>query len=213
MLLSTHSFPPTMATFFRAATVDDCLAIAQLFQIASDGVSNYIWHTLQPEYPGLTPLEIGATRYANSDSVFSYKNVILAEQDGCISGMMLTFPIAQSAEEPDTPETVMPEESEEPDVMAPYALEKPNTWYICALAVFPELRGQGIGSQFLRLAHQQAAQRGFQELSLLCFEQNEGALRLYNRNGFQESDRTPVVPHPLIHYTGDLILMTAPVQA
>jgi ribosomal protein S18 acetylase RimI-like enzyme len=209
---AADSTPPIS---FRAATVKDCYTMAQLFQIAADGVVDYIWHTLEAEYPGLTPLQIGATRYANPDSLFSYKNAIFAEQKGEITGMMLTFPIEPAgAEAAATPpsEFPAPKDSAEPDVLAPYALEKPDTWYICALAVFPEFRNQGIGTQFIQQAHHQAAARGYRELSLLCFEQNTGAARLYRRLGFQEVDRVPVVPHPLIHFTGDLLLMTAPVQ-
>jgi ribosomal protein S18 acetylase RimI-like enzyme len=48
-------------------------------------------------------------------------------------------------------------------------------------------------------------------LSLLVFEQNTGAVKLYEREGFHEVDRAAVVPHPLIYHTGDVILMTAPV--
>lgn len=197
-------------TMFRSATLDDCNTIAQLFRIASDGVSDYIWSTLVDEYPGLTPSQIGAKRYANPHGLFSYKNCALAEQNGETIGMMLTFPIAEP-EEPKTPQISVQSEPSEPNVLAPYNLEVPGTWYICALALFPMFRGRGIGTQFLQLAHQQAAERGFAELSLLCFEQNAGALKLYQRNGFAEIDRAPVVPHPLIHHTGDILLMTAPV--
>ncbi|GAB4446174.1 MAG: GNAT family N-acetyltransferase [Cyanobacteria bacterium J069] len=199
---------------FRNAIADDSMTIARLFQIASDGVVDYIWQTQQPQYPGLTPLQIGATRYADPDNVFGYKNCVIAEQNREIVGMMTSFPIAPTAAESDTSLesslAVAAELSGDPDVLAPYNLEAPGTWYICALAVFPEFRGRGIGSQLLKLAHQQAAEKGFQELSLLCFEQNAGALRLYQRNGFQERDRTAVVPHPLIHFTGDLLLLTTP---
>ena len=52
-----------------------------------------------------------------------------------------------------------------------------------------------------------AQQLGFAELSLLSFEQNEGATALYLRLGFEIVARSPVVPHPLIHHTGDLLLM------
>lgn len=203
-------------TKFRSATIDDCYTIAQLFRIASDGVSDYIWSTLTSEYPGLTPLEIGAKRYTNEESLFSYKNCVIAEQDKQPVGMILTFPIAaiEDSAKPDAEDAIAESElnSSEPDVLAPYNLEAPGTWYICALAMFPEFRGQGIGTQLLAIAHQQAAARGFSELSLLCFEQNSRALKLYQRNGFREIDRTEVVPHPLIHYTGDILLMTAPVQ-
>jgi ribosomal protein S18 acetylase RimI-like enzyme len=48
---------------------------------------------------------------------------------------------------------------------------------------------------------------GFAVLSLLVFEQNRRAVALYHRLGYREVDRRPVVPHPLIHHTGDVILM------
>jgi ribosomal protein S18 acetylase RimI-like enzyme len=199
---------------FRAATISDCYKIAELFQIASDGVSNYVWSTLTDDYPGLTLLEIGAKRYANEESLFSYKNCVIAENDREVMGMMLTFPIdyqtSQMEELTTVPVAEPSAEVSQLDVLAPYGLEAPGTWYICALALFPEYQGKGLGTQFLFLARQQARQRGYEELSLLCFEQNEGALRLYKRNGFKAIDRTPVVPHEMIHYTGDLLLMTSP---
>ncbi len=201
-----------LAAPFRAATVDDCYAIAQLFSIASDGVTDYVWDTLKLEYPGLTPLEIGATRYANPDSLFSYKNCVMVAPAGQAIGMMVTFPTEPApANLVNQPENTPSAGATEPDVLAPYSLEAPGTWYICALALFSEFRGQGLGSQFLAIARQQAQEKGFTELSLLCFEQNTGALRLYLRNGFREIARTAVVPHPLIHYTGDVLLLTAPV--
>lgn len=56
---------------FRPATVADCPTLARLMQIASDGVTDYIWSTLQEDYPGLTPLEIGAKRYADPTGLSS----------------------------------------------------------------------------------------------------------------------------------------------
>lgn len=218
---------------FRAATVDDCRKIAELYQFASDGVTNYVWSTLTSEYPGLTPIEIGTLRYANEQSLFGYKNCVVVEQNNQVISMMVTFAtepeavpgIAENQLEVNRSEVNRPEvnqsevnqsevksTAEELDVLAPYNLEAPDTWYICALALFPDFRGQGVGSQFLSIAHQQAAERNFSELSLLCFEQNTGALKLYERNGFKVIARTPVVPHPLIRHTGDLLLMTTPVR-
>ena len=64
----------------------------------------------------------------------------------------------------------------------------------------------------LELARQQAYQRGLEELSLIVFEQNAGAKRLYERHGFREVDRRPVIPHELIRYKGDALLMVAGVR-
>lgn len=198
---------------FRSATIDDCYKIAELFDIASDGVAKYIWSRLAPDYPDLTLIEIGAKRYASDQSVFSYKNCTVAERNGEVIGMMVTFPIPDSEESKDNVDTTpkSAEPASEPDVLAPYSLEAPGTWYLCALALFSEYRGQGLGTQFLSIARQQAQEKGFKELSLLAFEQNTRVVKLYERNGFKVVDRSAVVPHPLIHYTGDLLLMTTSV--
>lgn len=186
---------------FRPATIEDCYDIARLFKIASGGVAEYTWTTMQVDYPGLTPIEIGERRYASDKTVFSYKNSVVASRDDQVMGVLVTFPIADEVDEP----------SEMDQVLAPYSLEAPGSWYICAMAFFPEFRGQGLGTKLLAIARGQAQDRGFSELSLLVFEQNPGAVRLYERNGFKIVDRAAVVPHKLIHYTGDVLLMTAPV--
>lgn len=46
----------------------------------------------------------------------------------------------------------------------------------------------------------------------MVFEQNAGAKRLYERHGFREVARRPVVPHESIRYTGDALLMVADVR-
>ncbi|MEL6384996.1 MAG: GNAT family N-acetyltransferase [Cyanobacteria bacterium J06626_18] len=201
----------TTLTTFRPATQKDCPTIARLIQIASDGVCDYIWNTLTDDYPGLLPIEIGAQRYAEADGNFSYCNCTLAIAGGVIQGLMMAFPIPP-ADSTAPPEPPAANGAIAPDVLAPYALEQPNSWYICALAMFAEFRCQGIGTQFLDLATHQAKMQNLPELSLLCFEQNVGAARLYERYGFQTVNRAPVVPHPLIHYTGNILLMTKSVS-
>jgi hypothetical protein len=44
---------------------------------------------------------------------------------------------------------------------------------------------------------------------LICFERNEGAMRLYRRLAFAEIARRTVVVHPALHYhEGDAVLLT-----
>lgn len=203
-----------LKTRFRAATVNDCPKIAQLFSIASGGVADYIWSTLQADYPSLSLMEIGTKRYAEDQTDFSYRNVVVVECDDVI-GMMMTFPVqASKAKSERNAEVANNSEGSlsETNVLAPYyrlKLKALETWYIGGLALFPEFRVQGIGTQLLYIARQQAQEQGFTELSLLAFEQNERALKLYKRNGFKVIECTVVVPHELIHYTGNVLLMTA----
>ena len=73
--------------------------------------------------------------------------------------------------------------------------------------MLPEYQGRGMGTRLLSLAEQHVAEKGFQKLSLIVFEQNMGAKRLYERLGYTEVAREPIFPHPLIRYTDDALLM------
>ena len=190
---------------FRAATAEDSRKIAELFSISSDGVVNYVWMTLASEYPGLEPVEIGAIRYASEEGNFSFTNCVLAEREGAVIGQLCTYPVAPAGAGGPDGEPVDP-------VLEPYArLDVPDTLYISSLALLEGFRGMGLGTRMISIARDQARERGLDALSLLVFEQNAGALKLYEREGFREVDRAAVVPHPLINRTGDVILMTAPV--
>jgi ribosomal protein S18 acetylase RimI-like enzyme len=187
---------------FRPAKREDSRRIAELFRISSDGVVDYVWMTLASEYPGLEPIEIGAIRYAREEGNLSYTNCVVAEREGTVIGQLCTYPVESSAEDPDEP--VDP-------VLEPYGrLEMPGTLYISSLALLDGFRGMGLGTRMISIARDQARERGFDALSLLVFEQNTSAVKLYEREGFREVDRATVVPHPLINHTGDVILMTAP---
>ncbi len=185
------------AVIIRPAAKADCRTIARLYSISSDGVADYIWTRLAA--PGEDIIEVGQRRYEREDSVFSYRNCTVAVVDDEIIGMLVAFPMhvdrGSLSEETDP-------------VLAPYSvLEEDNSYYICGMAFFPPYRGHGLGTRFLKLAEVQALEKGLPKLSLIVFDQNEGAKRLYLRQGYREVARQPVVPHPLIHYTGDALLM------
>ena len=188
----------------RPATPDDCRRIAELFRVSSDGVADYVWSQLQPDHPGASLVEIGARRYAREKTAFSYQNCLVAEHCGAVIGMMHAF-VIEPGDEPAPAGEVDP-------VLRPYAeLEQPGSLYISALAVVPPHRGQGLGRRFLAAARERARRLGCPALSLICFDQNRDAKRLYKREGFMVIERRDVVPHPLIHAAGTALLMTSPI--
>lgn len=181
----------------RKAVKSDAREIAKLFLIASDGLAEYIWSRLQP--PGMDLLDVGEARYARENTVFSYENCVMAERDREIAGMMHCHP-----------ETDPPEEVRITDpVLQPYLeLELGDSLYISGIAVYENHRGSGIGTELMHWAFAHARALGLSKVSLICFERNEGAMRLYRRLGFSEVDRRAIVPHPSLHYRdGDAILM------
>ena len=93
-------------------------------------------------------------------------------------------------------------------ILIPYEkLEEDNSFYICGVAVYGQYRGKGAGTAFMDIAEIKAGELGLKKLSLIVFEQNTGAKKLYKNLGYSEVAREQVVPHPMIHYTGDAILM------
>ena len=189
----------------RPARPDDCRRIAELFRISSDGIAGYVWSTLRDDYPGLALIEIGERRYARENTAFSYENCLVAEQDGAVIAMLHAFVIA-ALEGPSSHADVDP-------VLRPYAeLEVPGSLYISGLAAASEHRGQGLGTRLLIAARERARRLGCGALSLICFAENAGARRLYEREGFTVVDRRAVVRHPMIHASGEALSMTAPVH-
>ena len=186
---------------FRPADPSDSRIIAELFRHSSGGVADYIWRQLAE--PGESLLDVGERRYAREDTPFSYQNCIMAVRQGNIVGMMHAFLMEASEDQPD-PEPADP-------VLQPFAeLEVPNSLYISSMSVFPAFRCCGVGSELLALACAEARADGINRLSLLVFEQNQGAVKLYERSGYRVAARRTVVPHELIRYTGEVLLMVAP---
>ena len=201
---------------FRKARREDCLRIAELFNVAGAGVPEYVWTTMAADFPGLSPLEIGEQRYAREDILFSYRNTVVAEIDGEVVGILVAFPIEVEDEVPDSgssePAAEVGADRDEPDIMAPFhELEVPGSYYVCAVALLPEYRNRGLGTRFMDIARQAACDGGFTTLSLIAFEQNPKAVKLYEKLGFRTVDSRPLIPHTLIRYTGKALLMAADV--
>jgi ribosomal protein S18 acetylase RimI-like enzyme len=179
----------------RPARKSDCRRIAELYRISSDGVADYIWTKLSR--PGEDILEVGRRRYEREGTPFSYENCKMVEVKGAVVGMLVAFPMKVDRDYKETD-----------PVLVPYSLlEEDESYYVCGMAVDEGHRGKGVGTALLDEAERTCRQMGFKKLSLIVFEQNVKARRLYERVGYVERQRHPVVRHPLIHYTGDALLM------
>jgi ribosomal protein S18 acetylase RimI-like enzyme len=193
-----------MGVRLRAVRPGDCRRIAELFRISSDGIADYIWSGLQADHPGRSLLEIGELRYRREATAFSYQNCVVAERAGEVVGFLHAY-ATEAAAGPAAAAGIDP-------VLRPYyELEAPGSLYISGLALLPPVRRQGVGTRFLAAGRERARNLGCPELSLICFTQNTGARRLYERQGFSVVDRRAIVPHPMIHATGEALLMTAPI--
>ena len=184
------------AITYRPAARQDARRIAELYSVASDGISDYIWS--KQAKPGDNLLDIGQQRYERRNTDFSYENCLVAEaENGGVVAVLLAY--------------VMQEDNdyvEADPVLKPYwLLEEPGSFYIAGLAVDAAWRRRGIARILMQMAEEKCREKQLAKMSLIVLEGNRIAHDFYRRLGYQETMRKTIVPHPLIHYTGDAMLL------
>lgn len=170
----------------RDARRRDCAELAELVDIAGEGLPFYHWQQIAA--PGQDPRDVGRERAARETGGFSYRNGAVAELDGNIAGALIGYPVAAE------PEAVDPANT--PAMWVPLLeLESlaAGTWYINTVAAFPQARGLGIGSRLMQWAEQRARQCDLGGVSLIVSDANRDARRLYERLGYTEVARRPMV--------------------
>jgi GNAT superfamily N-acetyltransferase len=96
---------------------------------------------------GETARDVGQRRARREEGSFSYRNAIIAEEDGRPAACLIGYAL------PDAPEPIGYDTM--PAMFVPMQeLENlaPGTWYVNVLAAYPEFRGRGIGAGLLALA-------------------------------------------------------------
>jgi ribosomal protein S18 acetylase RimI-like enzyme len=185
----------------RPATPRDCLAIAELAQIAGDNIPGHFWAGLQR--PGQSLLDTGAEQASSETANFSYRNATLACHGDEVAAMVLAYRLPAAAdnnEDPnDYPEFVRP--------LIELELCVPESFYVNMLAAYPRFRGQGHGSDLMAEVERQAHAAGCELISIEVFEINQGALRLYQRLGYQIIERRPMIASAYLP-AGDVLLLT-----
>jgi ribosomal protein S18 acetylase RimI-like enzyme len=84
----------------------------------------------------------------------------------------------------------------------------PGTWYVNVLAVRPHFRHLGLGTKLLAFADQTGRALGKRGMSVIVSDANPGAPRLYERCGYREAARRPIVKEDWQNEGRDWVLMT-----
>lgn len=171
---------------YRLATADDALAMAELVNIAGEGMPLYLWSNMAGE--GISPWEVGEQRAQRESGGFSFRNTVLHEVGGKVVAGLIGYPLAEEPEPTDydeLPPMFVPLQQLE-DMVA-------GTWYVNVLAAYPEHRGKGYGTGLLAVAEQLAMQQSCTGLSLIVADANTNARRLYIRTGYEELASRPMV--------------------
>jgi ribosomal protein S18 acetylase RimI-like enzyme len=188
---------------FREATPGDAVAMAELVNIAGEGLAAYQWERLAG--PGETAWDVGQQRARRETGGFSYRNTVLVDIDGEVCAALIGYPLAEEPEPVDydeLPPMFVPLQQLEDQV--------PGTWYVNVLAAFPGQRGKGFGGSLLELAEQLASEAGCRGMSLIVSDANVGARRLYERQGYVERDTMPMVKEGWLNPGQNWVLLIKP---
>jgi ribosomal protein S18 acetylase RimI-like enzyme len=168
--------------------------------MAGEGIPSYFWSGDAKQ--DQTALDVGAKRVSGETDNFSYRNATVSCVGEEILGMLLGYPLPDPYD--------MGDVASLPAVVRPLIeLEAlaPGSWYINALAVFPQARGKGVGTALLRKAEDLARQAHCTELSLIVAQENTGAFSLYQRAGYKPVDERPLVGFEGFAHGGNWVLM------
>ena len=149
---------------------------------------------------GRRAAHIIAKAYIQPDHAYSFQNVTFAEHDKQIVGMALGFTAEQHRHFSDQP---LKESAGFPalrmramKILCAPLLRILQTiadgdFYLLAIAIDKELRGEGVGSALMDSTEERARASSSTRLSLDVSAKNEGARRLYERCGMTVESRWP----------------------
>jgi ribosomal protein S18 acetylase RimI-like enzyme len=193
---------PVPGHSFRPARREDAAILAQLVNIAGEGLPLYLWGNLAG--PGETAWDVGRQRAAREEGSFSYRNATVIENDGEPAGCLIGYEIAHRPDPipPDMPAMFVP--LQELENLAP------ATWYVNVLAVMPEHRAKGFGTKLLALADETGRGLGKRGMSVIVSDANTGARRLYERCDYHEEARREMVKEGWRNAGRHWVLLTKP---
>lgn len=150
----------------RPAALNDTDRIAELYQQLFTLMADY-----QPDRWRPAEQDRGFIENAVTDEKFC---LLVAETEGRIAG----FAFAQTQD------------------TSPYICVMPRRFgYIFDIVVDPAVRGQGTGKKLLDAVKTWSKEQGHTHLELSVLPENTGALRLYEREGYQPVIHTLAIKH------------------
>lgn len=178
MATSSTVFDTLTSLQIRVGRESDCLILAELINESADGAVEYLFSGLSSK---CSPVESMAQLLAQ-EVYYSYENAVVAEVEGNIIGMALSFPADGLRINT--------------HMQAHYSTQKlqyiqcfvnnkiTDSWHLDALCVHADYRNFGVGAKLLAAVKEKALDYKFANVGVFVFGSNKAGTRFYKRHGF-----------------------------
>ena len=174
----------------RPARKSDASEIALLVNIAVHGGIARGWAADEAAAGTYDPIEVGRREMMRDDTEFGWRSATMAEVDGEVVGMLLGY------RKPDAFEPVSETVTGFMRPIEELEAEASGRWFISMVGVHVGWRGRGVGSALLGVADAKRVETSAAGLALIVEDANEGAHRLYERQGYFVGSRRRMVKFP-----------------
>ncbi len=171
-----------MTIKLRPATRNDAGALAELINIAGDGLPLTLW--IRQTDSTRDAMTVGREQVADEDSVFGWTKASVAVVDGRLAGMILSH---LTGDRPgwfteDTPAVFRP--------LAILEHAAPATRLIDAVCVLEPFRNRGVASALIKDAEMSPGANG---MSFVTHDRNEAGRDFFGSLGYLEVTRAPLI--------------------
>jgi ribosomal protein S18 acetylase RimI-like enzyme len=192
----------TVEIKYRPGKKENSEKIAEMINIASDGVVEYLFHDLVPE---MSPVQVVAHNLGNDNYPHTYKSAVVACDRNDLVGMALSYPSSYHRITDEMRGFFPPERLEH--FSAFYSSRVENTWFLDALCVIESHRRLGIGEKLISLTKEKAVKNGYNAMSLIVFADNALAIPVYERTGFEVVQKVELRGNEFIRHEDGCLLM------
>jgi ribosomal protein S18 acetylase RimI-like enzyme len=189
----------------RPARRGDAADMVVLDDIAGSGLPSFLWRKAVEADRSSNAMIFAREQMMRRNAANGWLNCRIAQCGDDVAGLAISYPLS----------TVATEETRIAPLAPILSLMRmaSGTWYLDALAVYPEQRRRHIGSRLLENVFERAVREGeMKEVSLVLRSDNEAGARFYERFGFAQVIRKPFIGWEGSRATGvEYLLMSAPI--
>ena len=178
----------------RDAEPEDAEHFAELLVESGPVLMSYLFG------PGVK--NIARRMYPHDRNCFSFEHARFIEADGVLAGMALAYSQAQKKDEDRRSGWLIVRYMKLAALRQMVYLRKSDAilaqiteseYYLSNMATYPELRGLGLGTMLMHTVEEEAAKAGSKRLALDVETDNEEAVKLYRRLGYEIELTSPVL--------------------